>query len=261
MKCLECNNAILVGKFCSHSCSAKFNNRKRKSPSEDTKRKISEGVKLFLAKNPEKLDEMSNRIRNVAAKRKFEPILVKCQQCGDIFEHNGRRLNRIRKSCSKACSSAIIGLKAANRMGDAKFKPIRGFVSYKAAQNLKVDSLLEHAAIVWLCDEFDVKSIDRFGSILDYYHKSIQRAYNPDFIAVIDGVKTIIEIKYECGKTWFNQDYSDVIPFKKEALDKYCIDNNYKMMWLSPQSDTGLSKLYSRMKGNPTLAKELGFTV
>jgi len=52
-RCPNCNKIIikLENKFCSRSCSASYNNKKRKH-SEESKRKISESVKKFLQLDP-----------------------------------------------------------------------------------------------------------------------------------------------------------------------------------------------------------------
>lgn len=74
--CLNCGKELKKrqNKFCSSSCAASFNNKKRGERSEETKKKISESLKL-----------------------KYEPN--KCIICGNIID------NRHKKYCSDECKN------------------------------------------------------------------------------------------------------------------------------------------------------------
>jgi len=74
--CLNCGKELKKGqnKFCSSSCAASFNNKKRGKRSEETKKKISESLKL-----------------------KYEPN--RCVICGNIID------NRHKKYCSNECKN------------------------------------------------------------------------------------------------------------------------------------------------------------
>lgn len=80
-KCLNCGKETNNPKFCSRSCSAKFNNRLRLPPTENHKNKISETLKNINKNKPHKL--------------------YKCKVCGKdyIFE----RKKTTKNVCSREC--------------------------------------------------------------------------------------------------------------------------------------------------------------
>lgn len=93
--CLHCKIHFIAKSkeqlFCNQSCSAKYNNKKRGAPSQETKNKISKAL--------------SGRIKT---ERKPVPCIV----CGELFLC---KPNRKRKTCSDECYS--VRLKEIGRMG------------------------------------------------------------------------------------------------------------------------------------------------
>lgn len=96
--CLNCGKELKKGqnKFCSSSCAASFNNKKRGKRSEETKKKISESLKS-----------------------KYEPN--RCIICGNIID------NRNKKYCSDECKNKKIrekSLKKEKKYSSTKIKNI-----------------------------------------------------------------------------------------------------------------------------------------
>lgn len=148
-KCVNCDNVFQTldprTKFCSKSCSSKYNNSGgRKNPiSEDTKIKISVSMKLFRKNNP--LTEEEKNVRKLgainAAKGKnenpetilklskrtvskiFNRLGVGCSFCGwdeticDIHHINGRKIKNadshenltyLCPNCHRKCHKGLI---------------------------------------------------------------------------------------------------------------------------------------------------------
>ena len=80
-KCLNCGKETNNSKFCSRSCSAKFNNRLRLPPTESHKNKTSETLK--------------NRNKNKPHK------LYKCKVCGKDYIFECKKT--IKNVCSREC--------------------------------------------------------------------------------------------------------------------------------------------------------------
>ena len=105
VQCKECGCEVMITPsefkrseskhfFCSHSCSAKFNNRLREL-NDNTKQKISNGLKNFWKNEREKvINKESDRLS-----------LKKCIVCGKEFlRENGKTTSRC---CSKECSHEL----------------------------------------------------------------------------------------------------------------------------------------------------------
>lgn len=103
--CLTCGKKLHKGqkKFCSSSCSAKYNNRGRQH-SEETKTKIRQGVltnvlKRNLNARCEKQNlDCNNNVSHIKIKAKFQKT---CKQCGKNFETTNANANY----CSNICAN------------------------------------------------------------------------------------------------------------------------------------------------------------
>lgn len=127
-KCNECNNVIFYNKknnkFCSSSCAAKFNNKKRGKRDKKTKKKISKSLKLIygsnidkksICKNCGKLFKLKNNsksiycsnscMKNYNGFKDYNNHYRFCENCDNEFKvhklSNGR-LSKV-KYCSKKC--------------------------------------------------------------------------------------------------------------------------------------------------------------
>jgi hypothetical protein len=82
--CLCCGEKFipktLSQKFCSLSCAASYNNKKRDEISNETRRKLSESLKIYYKEHPK---EAKNGVRRINGKKtRIEP--KKCPICGSI---------------------------------------------------------------------------------------------------------------------------------------------------------------------------------
>lgn len=92
--CLNCQTLFIAksgstGKFCSSSCSAKFNNKKRGKQSPEH----------VLKRTQKRIETISNGFYQAA--RPFVSITyTHCTNCDKLM---AARINRVRKTCSKEC--------------------------------------------------------------------------------------------------------------------------------------------------------------
>lgn len=105
-------------KFCSHSCSAKSNNRRRGARSEETREKISGTLRLASMKNKNQVDKSGAKEHCHATKEKKQPALGELLlSCGAA---TGRKIfnksisgvySKVYRSTCKHCGLVSIGSK------------------------------------------------------------------------------------------------------------------------------------------------------
>jgi hypothetical protein len=97
-KCIQCDSPLDFRKrdkpFCSSSCAAKYNNKKRGPRSEQTKYKIAK----TLSKNNIVKDKINKRTNLNKEKYNLNP--KRCKICNSILPYEYRH----RKTCSKECN-------------------------------------------------------------------------------------------------------------------------------------------------------------
>lgn len=115
-KCAECGQELYVKKcaydrshtkkfFCSSSCAAKYNNKKRGSHSEKTKQKIKEGVLEYCRKQRALYSQKSLGEEYEGIKPRSYKLYT-CKVCGKEYSrHKGDDTSR--KCCSKECSKYL----------------------------------------------------------------------------------------------------------------------------------------------------------
>lgn len=96
-KCSECGCNLdfykRKNKFCSSSCAASFNNKKRQGHTEETKSKISSKLKKSIKK-----EESINRLSDTNRKKYYQNQKI-CKICGQKLDYEKRN----RKTCSNEC--------------------------------------------------------------------------------------------------------------------------------------------------------------
>jgi len=266
--CTECQCSLSYdkknNKFCSSSCSATFNNKKR-SLSEETKNKISKSLKkgsivqkkcLYCEKEFEV--EWSLRHQKFCSKscasknRKKTPIKIKkpehpkvvekvCECCKSKYIVNWWSKD-IQRYCSLSCSSKrpktketkefmskIVSDKIKNGIFKPQLTSIKCLYEFKN-KKIRCDSKVEYSCLNYFENNFDVLDIERCDFLIDFDYDGIIKKYNPDFkITTINDVyivecKTILSSK-ELVRKWSY--YYDTIEYKKIVLDKYCKENNF----------------------------------
>lgn len=241
-KCIYCNSETTNPKFCNKSCAATYNNKHRNggSMTRKTKIKISNTLKEYFKDNPRKKQECVLIKKKTKKETKKEYIGI-CEVCGDEFTHDKKK-----KTCNNTCKNYLISIKRTQRIidsGTTNFSTKQQPFSYKFVKNIKCDSKLEIAAIVYLVDIFKSDSIERFRSILNFWEDDMHRTFNPDFYVRKDNKRYIIEVKMKWSKN-SDHDYNRTIHLKRKALKKYCDRYSYNMMWLDFDYDKKFMKIY-----------------
>jgi hypothetical protein len=242
-KCERCSNPFLIEwrkditsikysplRYCSRSCS---NSRGKRS--EETKNRISESLK--------------KRVREVKQPKVYNS---ECIVCKKVFDSK-----RKRKTCSFICKNYLGSLNRQKYIKEnGSFSTKREEFTYKGI-SLKVDSNLEKAGIIYLIDNLNIISVERFNNIINFWEGSTHRTFNPDFICkLIDNTTAIVEVKQK----WLENSthiYNKNIPLKRQALKLFCDERNYQMIWLDFKEVPELKQIYYKvLKNRKFLVKE-----
>jgi|688.fasta_scaffold674001_1 hypothetical protein len=164
MNCLMCSQklkGIYTIKFCSKSCAAKFNNKKR-THSLKSKSLISKSLKLFYKQNPDVRKYKPTKIK------KYTKIKI-CNFCKKEFlaTRNNNKSETWPRLCSNKC---LLGTKRKNARSNKN-------VIYK---NIHFDSNWEKQLAIFL-DEKNIKWDRPTEPILWFDSMLKQRKYFPDF--------------------------------------------------------------------------------
>lgn len=225
MKCknIKCdkdhNGSFGKGDYCSRPCA---NSRIR---TEESKKKTSESKKRFDLLHP---------------KIKIQKYTT-CIVCGDEFESRQRAV-----CCDKECYHFLLSLKrqeAIKEKGTSNFKTKQESFSYKFVKDIITDSKLEQAAIKYLIDELQVDRIEKYQNILNFWEGESHRTFNPDFYVKKGDKIYIVEVKMKWSQN-STHTYNRTIPYKKEALEKFCKEKGYEMIWLDFDYDVKFRDIY-----------------
>jgi len=243
MKCKTCNKEIIKEwrkdtrtikikplLYCSRNCS---NNRGERS--KEVRDKISKSLQGRSRKNI-----------NDKGYRPVTYIDTNCVVCGSVFSY---RAGYKQKTCNKICRYHLYSLNRQNYLKEnGNFSTIRESFTYKQIK-VEVDSNLEKAGIIYLVDILKAKKIERYKNLLNFWEGESHRTYNPDFFCIVDGSACIVEIKQKWIKT-SNHSYNRTIPLKKQALEAFCKDKGYRMLWLDFDSAPELYQIYRNILKN-----------
>lgn len=250
--CVECGNPLSYkqavtykSKTCSLSCSVAYGNKQRGGHSKKTKLAIANGMKKWASSNEGQ--------KAIDAKRKYSI----CPVCGKEFN------NPDRDTCSAECGNQLISQKRIQKIiKDGTSNTSSRYILTYNGEDYRCDSKLEIASVIFMIENMRLKRIERFTSILNFKDKNGRtRRYNPDFICDSDGETMIIEVKQDTEKITDGEDFKNYKMFlteKKETLEKFCNERNYKWLWLTPSYDIELRRLYRRIingKHNYTYTK------
>lgn len=219
MNCENCGSShdgnYGSGRFCSSKCARGFSTKEKRSL-------INEKVKRKLKK------------------KYFQKI---CENCGNDFKMDSAHKDQ--KTCSVSCASKLRWKNKEYRdkitqstidyviSGKRKGTPkARRFKYNFLNKEIRCDSKVEYSCLNYFEEKFRVKDIKRCNFHIDYKIKGKTKKYIPGFIIKTEDAEYIVECKCFFGitdeiknsKSWNNY-YSSIEP-KKEALKKYCKDNN-----------------------------------
>lgn len=180
-KCLACEREILNLKFCNRSCSAKYNNSKRKPRTEESKRKT--GVKLSLFYKQLTIEDkisLGKRVQEVKRKNGFKIKTEKslnCSYCKSTFIAIRKRNNTWPTLCSDEC---FINTKRYNAKG-IKRQEYNG-QSFDSKWEVKVAKWLDENKIKWIKPTVAEIWIDKVGKSRKYFADF----YLPDYDLYLD---------------------------------------------------------------------------
>lgn len=218
--CLNCGAEISrERKFCSKSCAASYNNKKRGKRSNETKSKISLSL---IATNFEKL-KCAGR-RNDRLKR-YEYLRV-CENCGKDFytSKKGQKFCSVKCAQNSDTTKEILRSKMLKRISE-------GTHSGWKSRNIK-----SYAEKFW--EEVLIRNGVKF-SREDFSTKR----YFLDFLIEQNGKRVDLEID---GK---QHDYSDRVE-SDEKRDKFLMENGYviyRVKWNEINSDEGKSLMKKKI--------------
>lgn len=187
--CKNCNKEFITNdnrkNFCSRSCSCTYNNILRGRRSEETKRKISIGVKKVIKTNNSKIFQTGNKI-----------IIKQCLFCGISHSHKNRL------TCSDSCMFALRKRTLSNNLNKKATGGIRnGSGRGKSGwyKGIFCNSTYELAFVIYHLDN-NLK-IERYKGYFEYFDpiRNGIFKYYPDFkvngeIIEIKGYKTQLDL-------------------------------------------------------------------
>ena len=116
-KCLNCGKQLqnIKTKFCNHSCSTQFNNKKRESFSEKTKQKISDSVKKYYKYKKDKEKRLNDCKKRFCNCGKNIGYFNKSGMCRECFNNSGKRKELGKISYQKVLAEGkFVGWKTRN---------------------------------------------------------------------------------------------------------------------------------------------------
>jgi len=242
-KCKKCDVILSFEnknlKFCSKSCAASFNNKKR----EKIKYNLSEQGRINIINSLKK--NCKNYDKSKKMQLEYFHNLKFCSICNKELSYE----NRNKKTCSSECYKELLSkirIEKILEKGTNNFKTKCSTFNYKNVINFQCDSRLEQAAIIYLIDCFKADKIEKFKSIINFKEDTQNRRFNPDFFVIKDDKVFIVEVKM----TWIKNskhNYNRTIPLKKEALSIFCRNKGYEMIWLDFNYDKKFKEIYKNI--------------
>jgi hypothetical protein len=240
--------------FCGSSCAAQFNNKHRKiwSKTKEVNCKYCFTAMTVNVGSAKKLCDACKRTRAHISGVDRKPRQPKlqygtCQICGDLFSQNN--LGKLRKTCSKKCSSVLMSNVAIDRT-QSNFSGLKSIVCWYNFRGKKIlcASKAEYSCLDYIEKNYSVLDIDRSTLILAYELDNKKRKYNPDFwVKLDDGSVLVVECKTQLSNKYLQRKwdiYYRSIPLKQEALKAYCEDNGHRILWYSKDMN---SKFYASL--------------
>lgn len=158
--CLECGKEITNtknNKFCSCSCAASYNNRKKGAHSDETNKKISESLKKYygnITNNRQKKSQKTQKKKEAIEKPKRY-----CLKCGKELK------NEQKKFCSNQCSSQYFHEKAYQYYLEHQDEFCRGNYIPKSFYDMFLKEQ-EHKCAV--CGQTDVHNGKKLRFVIDH---------------------------------------------------------------------------------------------
>ena len=170
--CLQCGKELIgwQTKFCSNSCAATYNNIKRGSRSDESRKKISERLKAYYS------------YYSYYSLNKKQPPIRLCKYCGNEFIPTILKNNRYSSSkfCSSNCRNNFLSENSKNKnCGGYRENSAKNY-KYGTYKNIYCDSSWELAFVVWHLDHNI--NIERCKEIRKYELNGNTFNFHPDFV-------------------------------------------------------------------------------
>ena len=263
-KCLKCNKKMKPKKnmlnYCSLACR---NSRKRSS---DIKQKTSETLKLTISqKKTENLYviDLLNSLYNLDLKPaplgndKIEKTGC-CLICNSDFTYIQKRSSAGKKFCSDTCNKDYLSQVRSKKIvenGTYNFKTKKRTAIFNG-KPFPCDSALEIAGLIFIHHVLKASHISKFESILNFKIENKTHRFNPDFFAIINEQKTIVEVKMKWSSN-SEHIYNQTMKNKKESLDAFCKLKQMNYIWLDFDYSKYFSKIYRKVLKDKTLKVDI----
>lgn len=238
-------NLYNAGLYCSQSCSATVENKKRVR-TDESKQKTSESLRDFYGSPEHKVARLS---RAKEIKTKLCEILPKeCPQCSKVW-YVPTKL-RHQKNCSTRCANEASSIRMTNKIiGDSAGNfSLKQYGFTHEGITIDCDSKLETAGVKYLVDVMGATSIERCRSILNYKDpEGNTHRFLPDFYARIGDERYIVEVKQVWKKSAKINKYNRYFDEKRNALKDFAAAKGLKSLWLDFDYDPHFEKIYQKV--------------
>ena len=246
MKCENCNEIIKEkygsGRFCSCKCARSFSTKKKRL---EINQKVSQKIKGRKWKRSE-----------IIARRKHEYEKRNCRKCN-------KKIEKLKKSNCWYCKNCMqfsrqdldyrknLSLKRieAIKLGKVNFNSIKCKYIFKG-KIIRCDSKVEYTCLDYFKKNYNVLDIKRCDFSIEYEYRNKIHRFLPDFIIKTNNQKYIVECKSFVSIKNLNEKwhfYNETSIIKKDALEKYCLNNNYKSFWYTKNLNL---KFYNSLKNS-----------
>jgi hypothetical protein len=237
---IEHNGQYASGRFCSKKCAKGFSTKAKR-------REINKKVSNTIIK------KLNNGETIGWAKKIYTYEERKCLICGVTYTTktiSKRKYCRICAYISPEFRSHASEIRIQNILNGKveKFGKSRKCVYPFKDKMIRCDSKLEYCAVKYIDENFNVLLLERCNFSIPYKDfLGCNRKFIPDFFIKTDKSIIIMECKYEKINYQLNEKwthYLENIPLKRTALQEYCDNNHYDMLWFTDKTEG----LYKKIK-------------
>lgn len=217
------------GRFCSEKCARGFSTKANRNL-------INDKIRITF----------SQKIKN-------KPILKICKTCGVIFESEFKRRKR-KNYCSIKCRNNNPDSKL--KISEARIRSIeKGIINGAGIKMnfifndkiIKCESILEYSCLLFFCNKYNVKNIERNRFKIPYIIENQKKIYIPDFIIETEN-KFIVECKSSKLSSDLREKWRKYISdqeIKRKILKEFALKNNMIDFWYT---ETTASSFYKEAK-------------
>lgn len=210
---------------------------------KDCNKKISKRAKrcnrcnlIFQYSNSNRAKRVSTSLLGTKHKTKRnlkERRIFVCKICKNNYKSIHEKSTCGNKECGRISNS----LARIEAIKNGKVNNSKRYIYKFNNKSLRCDSKIEYACLNYFLSHYKVLDISRCDFSIEYNMKGKIRRFLPDFkITVFPNNIFIVEAKSTMGMKSTNEKwhmYNETQPYKKEALIKFCKENNYSYFWFT----------------------------